>query len=1204
EEELRSFGFNPFAANSTGHATGNDTDSLTDMLAFDPATDLDEVSTFAYDPESIELIDPPLLPGPSLIVDITQLGSQTGTSGNKIRFRLRRKNGLYPLSVFYTLGGGTAPEMDATPGIDYDATDSDDSGQTADGVVLIPALRRSAEIEITANIDQVHEYPETVSCTVDPHTSYIVETGAELAKSEIIDMPPEVNLLFIGAYEEDFNQANPTSANGTVAGYLKGDKRSFIMRNDNFENLSSPQNDTHFHKIQLSGQTEVGGPPIHDILDTGGEVILGHYLTYDWHLTEQNPVTSSVTGQASRQVVIDSLFGQGGETKLYINLHTDDNAGGEIMAKLVPGTGSTTPPDPPADPPTIGDPDFPLLTGNALEAEIVRFLNQATFGADPDEVASIKANIENERLNGNPDYNRIEEFTKWIDAQLLTPQTFLVDYTLAADNLEWNLRGAFDPSEWNDWIAPSDGNPDAAPFPTAWPSINRSLTLGPAPGMPNTNPHFYGNQWYPENNYPLGTDWISWLNDESVGEGEKVVRSLGENNQDNRRRAHWAMMVNAKDQLRQKWGYAIQQILVVSETLTRIRTHHIAAANYQDMLNYYGMPGDRDGSGVIESDEQTYFRDLIGYVNWSPIMGKWLSSLKNQEAFDITVPPDGINDVFPDENLAREDMQLFTIGLFLLWLDGSLQLEPGEDSNTPPGSVATYGNDEIQEFARILTGQSFSRFTNNSLDANGFRQGQKTWGIDGTDTGEVFDTDNSNGDAETDDGDDGILYNTNFNTGEGNKYINHQFTYPMRMFGSFHDNTGPKTIAGGRVIDNPIGTEDERGIADIEDALNWFAGKVDGNAAPDFTGDAQDPNSSHPSTPAFISRKLIQRMVTSNPPSDYIFRVSNTFKNTEGSMADILKAILLDYHARAYEEDDAIFSPSESDTYGMKKSPLEGYMQLLRTFKAHSLLPLVDDPSRPPFNGSYPTVDGGYNPGQYSGQGQYHRIFLNEYSYPSSQSNNFANNCYFQYNNTDGPLTMSPLAQETVFNFYLPDYTPGGVIQEAQLVAPEMQIATETNVVRNINYFWTITWRWDGNRDRRDDGQAVNQLGDSTRNQQEAFNGGVQGAGDWDYHENIRIDLQEWADSLYPSDNLPDPDGSGPLTSENAEDEALVDIIDRYLIGGHFKIRYPLDPSDDEDPARDGTIIGDPATPISPREANALDGDFNNDLEFRNPREW
>lgn len=1200
ENLLTGFGFSPFSANSPAFGGDDDADVLEGLLAFDPLSEKEEISVTAVDDEAVELESPPLLPGN--IVDIGNLGSQSGPSLDPIRFQVHRGSSLYPLTVFYTLGGATlAEEVSASPGQDFTAREE---GGAADGVITIPAGRASVDVEVIVSKDDTHEYPETISVTLDPHADYDIAPGAAVAKAEICDMPGNVNLLFVGAYQEDFAAAPGTGrANGTVSGYLKGDKRTFVVRNDNFSNLSTPQNDTHFHKVLLSGGQPVGGPPIHDILNEAEtEALLGHYLTYEWDLTGQNPVLPTQGGAPSRQVVIDSLFNQNGETQIYVNLHTDGNAAGEVMAMLQLATGSATEPDPPADP----DP-LPLLSGDDLENEIIRFLNQATFGAAWEEVQALKTAIETKRQS-DPNYSRIEEFELWIDEQCRQQQTFLADYLLAADNMEWNLRGMWDPAEWNDWDTYHAGV-DVAPIPTNWPYIDRSLTNGPAPGMPGVHPHFWANQWFPRNPYPTDRDWINWAKHETAGEGNKVVRNLGEAVQNNRRRGHWALMVNGRDQLRQKFGFAIQQLLVVSETTAVTRTRTLGAANYTDMLNYYGLPTDRNGNGQIDAAEETYFRDLLGFVNWSPIMGKWLSSINNRAAYDSN--GDGTIDVYPDENLAREDMQLFSIGLFNLWPDGSLRLQAASDPEIPPGSSATYTNDDIQEFARVLTGQSFSRFSNygrsNSRPfANiGFREDRFQFGITAADRGQVFDTDNTNGDSDPNDGDDGILYNDTFALYDGEPYLAHQYNYPMRMFGRsgstiYHD-LGVKTIAGGKVIDNTGLLSDQNnpanstngsiinmGIKDIEDAMDWFGGKVDGNAGPDFSGNAANANASHASTPPFVCRRLIQRLVTSNPSTAYLYRVSKAFKDSEGRMRDVCKAILLDPEAR---------DPSQvTVSYGMKKPPLEAYMQLLRSFEAHSLLPISGNNNLPPFNGSWPAQEGGYDPGSYTGQDAYHKIFLTDYAYPAHQANNFRFNCHYFYNLTDVQLSMSPFAQETVFNYYLPDFSKG-IVKSSALVSPEMQLATETGVVYNSNFFWVITWAWDFSRDNRNDGQSYNRLGGTTQNQREAFTGGGTSGGDWDQHHRVRIDFRRWADLIYSLPPFTDNDiaDSGGRTGESLEDEALVDFIDKRLMAGRFKAMHPFDESDDEDPARDG---------FSTRNPLHGDGDLTNDLDARNPREW
>ncbi len=99
----------------------------------------------------------------------------------------------------------------------------------------------------------------------------------------------------------------------------------------------------------------------------------------------------------------------------------------------------------------------------------------------------------------------------------------------------------------------------------------------------------------------------------------------------------------------------------------------------------------------------------------------------------------------------------------------------------------------------------------------------------------------------------------------------------------------------------------------------------------------------------------------------------------------------------------------------------------------------------------WPVTDGGYEPGTYAVSPFSDLLeipYIAEYGYPSHQANNFRFNCIYQIADTSSGLSMSPFAQETVFNFYLPDFTTG-VVQAAALVAPELQLATETEVVRN-----------------------------------------------------------------------------------------------------------------------------------------------------------
>ncbi len=145
------------------------------------------------------------------------------------------------------------------------------------------------------------------------------------------------------------------------------------------------------------------------------------------------------------------------------------------------------------------------------------------------------------------------------------------------------------------------------------------------------------------------------------------------------RLAWWQQAVSAEDQLRQRVALALSEIFVVSDTLNALALYPYAMSNYYDMLldNAFGN-----------------FRDLLLDVTLHPAMGVYLSHINNAKANQEA-------NTFPDENYAREVMQLFSIGLFELNPDGSERLD--SDGNPIP----TYDNDDIREFARVFTGLSF-----------------------------------------------------------------------------------------------------------------------------------------------------------------------------------------------------------------------------------------------------------------------------------------------------------------------------------------------------------------------------------------------------------------------------------------------------------------------------------------------------------------
>ncbi len=134
-------------------------------------------------------------------------------------------------------------------------------------------------------------------------------------------------------------------------------------------------------------------------------------------------------------------------------------------------------------------------------------------------------------------------------------------------------------------------------------------------------------------------------------------------------------VVRGPDQLRQRVAFALSEIMVVSQAST-LQNMPFALADYHDMLarNAFGS-----------------FRQLIQDVTLHPAMGVYLSMLGNQK-------PDAVRNIRPDENYARELMQLLTIGLVELNIDGSVR----RDTQNQP--IPTYSQEIIEGFANVFTG--------------------------------------------------------------------------------------------------------------------------------------------------------------------------------------------------------------------------------------------------------------------------------------------------------------------------------------------------------------------------------------------------------------------------------------------------------------------------------------------------------------------
>jgi uncharacterized protein (DUF1800 family) len=140
----------------------------------------------------------------------------------------------------------------------------------------------------------------------------------------------------------------------------------------------------------------------------------------------------------------------------------------------------------------------------------------------------------------------------------------------------------------------------------------------------------------------------------------------------------WQQSIAGSDQLRQRVEYTLSELFVISGTTGTVQNMPRGEANYYDILG---------------ADAFGNFRKLLEDVTLNPMMGQFLSMLGNDKGNATTDP---------DENYAREVMQLLTIGLYQLNDDGSQKL----DSTGQP--IPTYSNLDVMGLAKVFTGFSWN----------------------------------------------------------------------------------------------------------------------------------------------------------------------------------------------------------------------------------------------------------------------------------------------------------------------------------------------------------------------------------------------------------------------------------------------------------------------------------------------------------------
>lgn len=151
----------------------------------------------------------------------------------------------------------------------------------------------------------------------------------------------------------------------------------------------------------------------------------------------------------------------------------------------------------------------------------------------------------------------------------------------------------------------------------------------------------------------------------------------------------WDNVMKGEDQLRQRIALALSEILVISDKSQLVNAPH-GLASYYDILanNAFGN-----------------YKDILKEITLNPSMGFYLSHINNPR----TIP---LQNTRPDENYAREIMQLFSIGLYELWNDGSRKVDM-----TSGEWIPTYDNEDIEGLAKVFTGLSGSAWYTDDIEA-------------------------------------------------------------------------------------------------------------------------------------------------------------------------------------------------------------------------------------------------------------------------------------------------------------------------------------------------------------------------------------------------------------------------------------------------------------------------------------------------------
>jgi uncharacterized protein (DUF1800 family) len=179
---------------------------------------------------------------------------------------------------------------------------------------------------------------------------------------------------------------------------------------------------------------------------------------------------------------------------------------------------------------------------------------------------------------------------------------------------------------------------------------------------------------------PIGTTGWDWLNSQGYGDVNNTANYYDSNTPADY--MMWQQLMAAPDAVRKRMALALSEFFVVSSNGLSFNWRSHAAAHYWDTLNTHAFGN---------------YRELLEAITLNVAMGYYLNTKGNKKA-------DGRGSQ-PDENYAREVMQLFSLGLVLLNSDGTPQLTAGATTDT-------YTASDISNLAQVLTGYDVDQSQN------------------------------------------------------------------------------------------------------------------------------------------------------------------------------------------------------------------------------------------------------------------------------------------------------------------------------------------------------------------------------------------------------------------------------------------------------------------------------------------------------------